>query len=230
MANISFSKESIFVLDKETFGIYYVTSSIIVAKCLSEGLLDSYVRIVRTSESWVRDKLFANVPFEVIKNNSYENSNQLVFNRITKEEIIFPLPLELNLEKFQKLKKLALLRASYFEALEKMCEAQLGRVSSYLNFIITPLIRTAVSKIEIEPTKNTIFPSVIEEYAMINEITPLAAFNELKMKMESADLIHIRNYAFFIKYTKLYNNAKTKEECENIFKEFINDLFLKATV
>lgn len=228
MSNINYDKESIFVVDKETFGIYYHTKSIVVANALSEGLLDSFVRILRTSQPWFRDKLYQNFKEKssAIQNNELDNL-QLIFNRQTKEDIIFDLPNELQNEKYRALTQLSRIRAPYLENLEKTMIEQLGKVSTYLNFAINPILRQELHKCSEDTLE---FSPIIIEYATINGIPVRSAFNELQMKLNTSDLIYMRNYSFFTKYVRLFNQTTTKEDCDLIFKNFINDVFLKATV
>lgn len=222
------NNDLIFVIDRETFGVYSVVDSISVANSLATGLLDSFVRLIHPTDDWISKQIFDLSDITAIKENRFPQNVQLNFDRNTKLFSLALLPPHLENEKFLMFKQYARIRAHRLQSLESMFSDQMGRVSSYLLGIISPIIRSELAKVVGNPP--TKFTPIIIEYATINGISPLAAYQELKLKSDSNDLIYMRNYSFFIKYNQAFNLVKTEKEAQQLWEDCINDLFLKATV
>lgn len=215
----------IFILDKETFGVYQVLPTVSVANLLATGILDSFVRVITRTPEWEAEQPFSHEDIEMIIQNRLDKNVQLSFDKNLKKFNLSLLPAELTNEKFLQFKHLAYMRGYRLRDLERMFAEQMGRVDSYLTEIISPIIRAEVAKMEGDN-----YSPIIREYATINSISPRAAYQELKLRSDSNDLIYMRNYAFFVKYSRAFNLIMSNEEGELLWKECINDLFLKATV
>lgn len=108
-------------------------------------------------------------------------------------------------------RNIAKLRSNYIYVLEQQFKMQNFRSIIYHDESVAAHLLKALK--ESDPMTNT-FAYEITEYANIQGISPLAAYQELSVMLDSSGLIKIRNFAWFVEYVRKFNSLTTVAELD----------------
>jgi len=202
------------LVDVETSGVLCNTESISAANSIAQGILNIKVGVVPMYYFWTRPK-WKDINFD---------SNYVHYDDLNGPEISI---LEANLvtEEFIKKRQLCIQRRKFFIRLEGFLNTVLFKTHFGFDESTGSYIENQLTLTDLQNNK---FPNSIIEYAHYNEISEIAAYNELKMLTESHGRTKLRLFACYNKYIKKLNATVIEEEMDSIYKEAMKDLFINA--
>lgn len=210
------------VIESHSGFVIFCTEDPKTANFVSMGILNSTVKVVHLDG---HETKYAGGPFKKLNIDQhyqpYHNTMAQHFRyidfKLTRQgffENIF----DVSKEQAQ-MKLYAFLRVDFYKRFVQKFEDQLFSLAEYGDDTFD-LIRAEIDKSD---AKNK-YTRLIFDYAEIHDITPTAAYNELKMKVTSRDSTIIRNKALFDKYIIQLMKIKTYDEGEALFKSAITEL------
>jgi hypothetical protein len=194
-------------------GIVYIGDNIVAANYLKKGLVDTDIRIL------ARFHIGYN---KIERQNIIEGDQHFI---LTRNSDIIPLPQEALNDAYLERRRLIRLRAFL---MERLCYYAWQKSSKVL---ISPWegfenhIQLALDQSDFDANK---FSDSIEEYAFINEISPVSAYKELKLQSENVHSIKMRIYANLIKFSDKVNSI-TEDDQKSQVNEEILDRFWRDT-
>lgn len=232
---LSVSKQYLYlVIDQINKCVITTTTSISTANAVSNGILNSSPMII-----WF--PYFDNT-HDIVKANRNENINYKLVRKFvthnkggttvadshmyecveeTPSGRMFDLvPMDVNLitSEWTNRRRLGNFRASLMMELEMYCERYLART---INFCGDELLFPYLQKqIELSNPEIEYYSPGIQEWALLNEIDSADAYQELKMKYDSACINTMRVNAFWNKLVNKFNNITLEDSLtqSDIFK------------
>ncbi len=134
------------------------------------------------------------------------------------------LPDYLITSEYRRLKELAILREESIWALELYLQEGIGRVNTYYDDTLAAFLISELNKCD---PANNYYTDAIYEYATICEIEPSFAYQELNLKSQTAGLVTLRNKAIYDKYVIKFGSVYTRQECDLLIKQALDDAFRK---
>jgi hypothetical protein len=184
------------VADLETGLVYIPAPSANCATALTYGLINSGsfsfpIQLPVRKKEW-DDCDFHNDLYQMLKTSQ-----------------VRPFPKELVREDLLKRRALAKMRAVFLYSLEVHFQRQLHRIAEYMPDDLSPFIYDELNRCDPSQGKYT---NAIEEYASLHEIGADAAYDELRMKLQSNGIAKFRNYARYEKYMMQMNKCVTRQQ------------------
>lgn len=190
--------DKIIVLDELTHGILCESVSPSVAHSVSLGFINSSIRILPTSLSWLES------------NYNHDFNNSGIHYEFKKMNISL-LNHDLINDEYLRIRQLAVMRNFAHQAWEVKCKQYLqNRNHDYHG--MNMLGGFLCSQLDKCLPENNYYTQSIHEWAIISDISVDMAYQELKIKSESIGLQYLRNYAIYQKYVILINKCNTKSE------------------
>lgn len=215
--NINYKRESLYLLiDEKTDGILCATDSVDAASAMCLFSFRITVQALETHMYWLRQGL-RNIDYrDNTKHYSYKMGD------LARNVVEFNNPSE----EFLNFKKEIILRIRFQERLRVYCD---GSFSAHASD--APMLEDYSSTIIYELGKcdpaNNKFTNAIKVYADINEINEHTAYQELKLHIDNLSTIRMLNYAIYLKFRKMFNNAPGTTEAQTailskLFAEIYN--------
>jgi hypothetical protein len=202
--NINFKRESLYLLiDEKTDGILCATDSIDAATAMCIFSLRITVQALETHMYWLREGL---------RKIDYRDATRHYAFKIgdLSRNVV---PLEDPTNEFLEFKKEVTLRVRFQERLRVYCDGSIAAHSSE-----APMLEDYSSTIIYELGKcdpaNDKFTDAIKAYADINEISEKVAYQELKLHIDNLSTVRMLNYAMYMKFRALFNNAPATNEAQ----------------
>ena len=219
------------VMMVDTGLIVYCDKDPIIANFISSGILNSVIKSLEFDESEYdsSNKIFSMLSNDdmkaLLKNDSSKNFRYINFTltrpgQINRSEVD-------ECQTFKEEKEKAKIRAHYIRQIKNKLHNHLIKTREYDPGEIHQVIIYELQKCN--PSEDFYSPAIIE-YASLYQVPNEVAYQELLMKIESVNMVKIRNKALFDKYSLKISKLKNAEEGEQCFKEFVNDLWRKAAV
>jgi hypothetical protein len=204
------------VFDAESRIILVFPESYTTAVCVSQGMLNTEPILIPTSLKKISNELKQyNLDTDVLKLTPKQGHwVSLVPDHLITEQLMLRI-------------EIARLRSEYIYVLEQQFKIQNARSMLHFDEHVASYLIVEIN--ESEPMTNTYAKGIVE-YANIQNISPAAAYEELKFMIESSGLIKIRNYAWFSEYVRKFNNLTTKEELQAEIKNSWQSLVLNAFI
>lgn len=198
------------VVDKFNAGVLYSASSLANASNVSAGILSSTV---------IQIPLYRE-HFSQYQHFDFEND----LLQASRDRKITPLPKETVTDDFLERRRVAKIRGQYLASVELVC--LLGREKSSFRYPeeISAELEIELSKCRVEVGH---FSEAIQEYATVQEVEPVVAYEELKFLVDGARIEKIRNFAFYQKYVRLMNSLPL-DKLGKCYADLINEIFLNA--
>ena len=111
-------------------------------------------------------------------------------------------------------RKLANFRSEKIAGFEVFCERYISRIKTFCGDEL--FFHALKDELELVDDANEVYPAGIVEWANINEVSPSAAYYELKMSYDSMRITLIRIHALWRKYSIIINNMNSEDE----FRDF----------
>jgi hypothetical protein len=177
------------------------------------GLLNTSVRFIPTSlrrYSQLRNIDWSSQNYQIDINGNLE-----------------ALPDHLITAEYRELKELATMREESIWALELYLQEGIGRVNSYYDDTLPAFLISELNKCD---PANNYYTNAIHEYATICEIDASFAYQELSLTSYTAGLITLRNKAIYNKYVVKFGSAYTRQDCDLLIKQALDDAYRKHTL
>jgi hypothetical protein len=218
---LSFPKQYLYlVIDQINKCVITATTSMSTANAVSNGILNSSPMIVwfpyiETKHDIIRANKDETINYKLVKqfgerlskgnitvadNHMYECVEKTPSGRMF--DLVPMDPLLITPEWVER-RRLGNFRANLMIDLESYCERYISRAVNFCgDELLFPYLQhqLALSNPELE-----IYAAGIQEWALINEVTPAVAYQELKMKYESACITTMRVNAFWNKLVNKFN-------------------------
>jgi hypothetical protein len=111
-------------------------------------------------------------------------------------------------------RRLGNFRVVNIRSLEMNCDRYLSRFKQFsADDMIFPYLSEQLQLVNVD---QDIYPASIIEWAMINSMTPRAAYTELKMQKNSMDISIMRIHAIWNKYVEKFNAVSTAEQLTSL--------------
>jgi hypothetical protein len=137
---------------------------------------------------------------------------------------IEPMPEYLITDDYLKLKYIASVRAECLWALELYLQEGISRVIDYYDDNLSAFLVAELNKCN--PAEDY-YTDAIHEYADIAEIEPKYVYQEMSMTVNTAGLVRLRNKAIYDKYVIKFGSANSREECDELIKQALEDAYRK---
>lgn len=190
--------------------VLYKCKSFTSANSVSKGLLNTAVRFVP----------IALRRYAPLRNIDWNNE----FHIIDPVGDLEPLTEYLITPEYRELKALAALRAEGIWALELYLQEGISRVNTYYDDTLPAFLISELNKCD---PKNNYYTDAIHEYASISELDVNFAYQELSLTSHTAGLITLRNKALYDKYVIKFNSVYTRQECDLLIKQALDDAYRK---
>lgn len=201
------------VFDCKTKGVLCIARTASVANSVSLGFINS-----------LSDMLPTSIPLRAQKLAHLDLKRDILkVNRGNLE----PLEDHLRTPEFLEQRRVAGLRERFIYGLE----AHLRRFTlrSYLDF--DPRVMTSLlDQLNRSDPESGDYALGIREYAAIQDIDPAVAYQEIRLVVDTNDLIKIRGWALYNKYVNKFNQCSTEQQCQAVFDQAINDILYKAEI
>lgn len=198
-------------VDRNNNGLLCTTPTRTVGQNLLGGILDA-----RVIEIPLHREMYKK--YEAL---DYENG----FLRVSPTREITELPAGLVTEDFLAKRKQASARAKYLELLEMI--SFLSTSKEYLSYPapIYPILENELR--DCQP-QHGIFSNGIHEYAIVHEIEPSVAYEEISFVLRGARTIAMRDFAIFQKYVRTFNTCDLTE-LPSFYQKLREEVFLSAS-
>lgn len=213
------------VVDQETKGILTKCSSITIANAVVKGILNSssmlvpYSNINNTKINTYSENTIDNYKLVRFHNSKFSNFKPMTGEANVyeignnKEKKAFDL-VEMDQSSINNLwiekRTLANFRANKIRTLESFCERYSARLVNFFgDELLFQNLSNELSKVDV---KNNDYPISIIEWAEINNISPNAAYKELKLQYESTTISIMRIHAIWNKYVEKINQLNYNQE------------------
>jgi hypothetical protein len=183
------------------------TESSAVAHAIIEGILNTEIAVsyaewtnVTEEASTSEYQQYDVINFKIIKAEEPDITTKKMIRLATNREFWLT-RLELTIDKYQK---------RFFGCYDPTFYAWLG----------TAIARSSPDNID----------PLIEEYAIIQEITHAAAYYDLKMRWDSYAMVKVKAYSFFEKFKRMINDCYTAGDMKEILGRCKYELFTMAKI
>lgn len=215
-----FSKKttSHLVVDQSTFGILTTSPSIAVANAVSQGLLNSStMTVVLFGKADVVNQISKDptVNYTLVRQMNHASSaTDMNLGKIVAETAnrqLFDIESSTAVSaNWKDIRTLANSRQQGLMSLESKIERYLSRIKSFTaDDILIPVIKQALNQSD-ATTEN--YSDLIVEWAEIAKVSNFAAYQELKMKVDTVELTVVRLHAIWTKYVDKVNQLHTHQE------------------
>jgi hypothetical protein len=215
------------IVDQATKGVITYSHSASISNAVSKGIMNSscmlihfpflagkhdinrYLEDLSLNYKLVKkhDPEFSNFKFMDSEMNVAESTNNVPSGKTFD---FIPLDRELITDQWLEKRRLGNFRVINIRSLEMNCDRYLSRFKQFTaDDMFFPYLTEQLQLVNVE---NNIYPESIIEWAAINDTTPRAAYNELKMQKDSMDISIMRIHAVWNKYVEKFNSVSTKEE------------------
>lgn len=205
--------KKIVVYDKTNFGIICSadSDSHAAALCMAQ------VNLTWTSLSHVNSQ---DLKMQTSNYDTVDRHFQLMtFNNDLEVRL---LPEQLTTHEWINFRELMFIKAKYLRDLEISLRIIKKRVCVfYAMDSVMPYIFSIIQKSD---PKNNIYHNGVIEYASIQDIDPESAYNELVVYTENYGIVHLRNYALFLKHSKKIAMAESESEVDELYHLAIKDV------
>lgn len=216
-----------FIIDQENKGVLGYTHSASVANIAAKGVTNSSVMLIPAAsfDKSILDSYNDNFKnnYKLVKQDTalYTNSKMM-----TSECNVCELSKELSNNKSFDLQALSVtnswlekrkttaFRINKLKILETICDRYLTRFKSFTgDSFFYQYIGQQLENVDL---KNNYFPASIIEWADISNITPTAAYYDLKMLYDSAGISVVRVNAVWKKYADMIISTNGKQEFDDL--------------
>lgn len=215
------------IVDQATKGVITYSHSASISNAVSKGIMNSscmlihfpflvgkhdinrYLEDFNLNYKLVKkhDPEFSNFKFMDSEMNVAESTN---FIKSGKTFDLVPINQESITDQWLEKRKLGNFRVINIRSLEMNCDRYLSRFKQFTaDDMFFPYLTAQLQLVNVEQDA---YPESILEWATINDTTPRAAYNELKMQKDSMDISVMRIHAIWNKYVEKFNSVSTKEE------------------
>lgn len=223
MLDSLYSDTKIFVVDNETFTILCDTDSIRVANALCKGLVNATTMVVSLQREYDSTK-----HYQLLQSRSvgkWGEGNAAKIDDSVEKKIKHDIKeIEISEELIKK-KELVKNRKYGLEHLEKGCIRYSARLNNFIDdSVFYSFLGRELDKSNSET--NTYSDGIIE-WAEINEISPFAAYQELKMHYNSVGISTMKIHALWTKYSDKINELTDRVEIHTVaINKFEREMFL----
>jgi hypothetical protein len=208
------------VVDYHTNAILTFPVSTATAVHVSSGILDTYTTNIPTDLKAVKNIV-----------NQFDLVNdllQLSYDKVDGQiQYLRPLPEHLQTDELKQKRALAKLRAKYIYYQESYYRIYMNRSVFAPNYTIIPYLLQELNDCD---SINDSYSDGIKEYSEILGITEKEAYDELMILTESASIIKMRYFAWYMKNISEINKLFTEEDMQNysktVWENIINEQVL----
>jgi len=208
------------VVDYHTNAILTFPVSTATAVHVSSGILDTYTTNIPTDLKAVKNIV-----------NQFDLVNdllQLSYDKVDGQiQYLRPLPEHLQTDELKQKRALAKLRAKYIYYQESYYRIYINRSVFAPNYTIIPYLLQELNDCD---SINDSYSDGIKEYSEILGITEKEAYDELMILTESASIIKMRYFAWYMKNISEINKLFTEEDMQNysktVWENIINEQVL----
>jgi hypothetical protein len=199
------------LVDHNNLGVLYVSADQATINFLKEGFLEGSNRLLfpRMLADGTIDKTSFITEKDLVKTNvSWTNGPKLV-----------PLTPEYITDDFLENKRLAKLRAPLMSKISQRVFAMLKdkAINMPLNHSFDSALQSAINNCDIE---NEIFHRDIIELARIRGWSPIEAYKDLKMRLESSNSFKVKVYGLTMKFVSMVNQCTTQQQIDEVNNEY----------
>jgi hypothetical protein len=215
------------IIDQENKGLLEYTYSASVANAAIKGISNSSVMLVpianfnksvienygnnfRNNYKLVKknESLNTNAKIMSSEGNVFESTRDMASNKIFD---LYPITVS---DSWIEKRKLTSFRINKLKILETVCDRYLTRFKTFTG---DSFFQQYIGKqLDITDIETNQISTAILEWADFIEISPQAAYYDLKMKYESAGISVVRANAIWNKYSDMINSVNTKQEFEKL--------------
>ena len=204
----------IIIYDASNDGILYITDSVLKANYLKKGLLDTdTVTLTLLNTKLDSYKLISDI-------TTIPDNYHYFYSRRGGEIKVLPE---------------SALNAAYLNrrALVKLRAPALDRIYNHIS-LLTPRFQFSVddgfenslqAELDQCDPENSTWSHNLVEYATINQISPLAAYKEIKLQVESIQNYKIKMYAWSVYLVERLGNIQTEQDRADLFDFMDNRLW-----
>lgn len=215
-----FAKKTIshLVVDQATFRILTTSPSIAVANAVSQGFLNtSTMTVVLFGRADVVNQISKEPSTNYLlvrQMNHASSATDMNLGKIvteTNNRQLFDIEItnDVDTEWLQK-RTLANSRQQGLMSVESKIERYLARIKNFTaDEVLLPAIKEQLKLCDIG---NNYYPDMILEWAQITGMTPFAAVQHLKVKVETAEFTVVRLHAIWTKYVDRVNQLTTHQQ------------------
>lgn len=200
------------VIDHRNLGVLCSAPTLEVGSALVRGLLDTKLMLLPLHLSW------------------YSQYSHIDFNaamlRVSALQEVQPLAINYVTDDFLKRRELARIRIQFLHKLQIVCEMARSR-GTIGNF--PELCSDLEAEIQKCQPGQGVYSLGILEYASIQGIAPATAYQDLKVKLDGARLVRIRNYSIYEKYVDLCGQT-IAGDIESLYNRLLDEVYFNALV
>ena len=208
------------VVDHQTNAVLTFPVSTATAVHVSSGILDTYTTSIPTDLKAVKNIV-----------NQFDLVNdllQLTYDKVDGQiQYLRLLPEHLQTEELKQKRQLAKLRAKYIYYQESYYRIYINRSVFAPNYTIVPYLLQELNDCD---SQTNSYSDGIKEYSQILGITEKEAYDELMVLTESASIIKMRYFAWYMKNISEINKLFTEEDMQDysktVWEKIINEQVL----
>lgn len=203
------------VIDCGTHGVLCFAKTPVAANSVSLGFINSVAEML---------------PYSIPRRaQQFKKLNLDLDNGIFKISHGHLVPLEEHLQtpEFLQQRRIARMRAAYIYSLETHLKRFTLRSNLQFDAENTAFLMEQLRRSRPE---NNDYALGIQEYAVIHDIEPQAAYQEISMILDTNGLIKTRSVALYNKYVQKFNACVTEEQSQATFDRLMDDILYKAQI
>lgn len=200
------------VVDEATEGILISAPSLELAVHLAKGFINARVTLIPLHREFFKKYIPFNFEDEHLGVTIYRDVSQLEPAKVTST--------------YLAQRTLARARLKALESLQTYCF--LGRIPATFGFTDEIAAEIDLELLRCRPTEGFFTPAIVE-FAHLQHLSAETAYEELKMRVEGARLIKIRNFAVFDKYSRIINQSQ-EHELDSHLAQVLDEVFLNSMV
>lgn len=226
MLDFLYSSTKIFVVDQSTFTILGTTESIRVANAICRGIMNTSTMVVSVNKDYDKSKHYVLKQMPIAGGKNGAANTAMPSNDLKQYGIRYDIE---NVEEItvdiKRNKEIFEIRKIGLESLEQSCMRYLSRL---VNFYEDTIFLSTISK-ELEksnPQEETYSDGILD-WANIMNVSPKAAYQQLKLELDSASISILKMHALWTKYVDKINLLTDQEKISQILnRDFEVEIFV----
>lgn len=148
--------------------------------------------------------------------------------RFTPTHEVEPLPSKFSTQEWTNFRALMLKKSYFLGMWEFRIRQNLNRINDYYG--LPNMMSFLIDQLNKCDPNSGYYTSAITEWAEIQECSPEAAYQELKLRQEGYGLVYLRSNALYSKYVRKISQATTEAEVKDYYDQGWTDLLKKAQI
>lgn len=206
----------ILIIDQTTNGI--------VCTAFSDSHAASIVMGMSNGRAMAYEKFFD--PKNKIYHYDYNDINQ--HYQLLSDNRVEPLPEKFITSEWIEQRALLQLKCNHLSLWEFKIRQYMNRVNDFYG--LPNMMSFLTEQLSLCKPQENFYTRAIVEWADIQDVTPQAGYQELKIRQEGYGLVYMRSHALYLKHAKKITLAKTFDEVEQEFFNGCSNLLEKTKI